>query len=207
MLKLFFNNEHATGETVDVHVEIIAQKAISIKTSENFFNFSLSSSFSILNEEQQNEIVSDLKKRELLIKMQISLAPLICLYEGFPMAFLGPPPEQIKNEILINNLKQCVKKCIDKYSQPGMVIQATSMYIRGITGGLHFASHLKPPNIEKIIQDFESEEGQRAASSVRAFMISEYMPLGRNLSDSWASSFWNQNYKIDKCQYPWEKNE
>lgn len=188
-------------------VEFMAKRSNEIKTSEKYINFSLASSYGKLGEEQKTQIVADLKKENIYSIIQQSLAPLTCLYDNFPMAFLGPPIEHIGKDTLIEVLKACISKYINKYEQPGMVMQASVMYIRGITGGLFFAKGLEVPDLDKIINDFDSEEGQRAASSVRAFVLSEYIPLGEEKSDSWARSFWNQCYKLDKCHLPWGKNE
>lgn len=188
-------------------VEFMAKRLNEIKTSEKYINFSLASSYRKLGKEQKEQIVADLKKERSYSIIQQSLAPLICLYDDFPMAFLGPPIEHIDKNTLIKVLKDCISECINKYEQPGMVMQASVMYIRGITGGLFFAKGMEVPDLDKIVNDFDSEEGQKAASSVRAFVMSEYMPLGEKKSDSWARSFWNQGYKLDKCHFPWEKNE
>lgn len=188
-------------------VEFMAKRLNEIKTNEKHINFSLASSYGKLGEGQKIQIVADLKKENFYSIIQQSLAPLTCLYDDFPMAFIGPPNEHIGKDTLINLLKACISECINKYEQPGMVLQASVMYIRGITGGLFFAKGMEVPDLDKIVNDFDSEEGQRAASSVRAFVMSEYIPLGEQRSDSWAKSFWNQGYKLDKCHFPWGKNE
>ena len=188
-------------------VEFMAKRSSEIKTSEKHINFSLASSYRKLGEKQKMQLVSDLKKEKIHRIIQQALAPLTCLYDGFPMAFIGPPSEHISKDDLIKILKTCISKCINKYEQPGMVMQASVMYIRGITGGLFFTKGMKAPDLDKIVSDFDSKEGQRAASSVRAFVLSEHMPLGEKRSDSWAKSFWNQSYKLDRCHFPWEKDE
>jgi hypothetical protein len=188
-------------------VEFMAKRLSELKTSEKFLNFSLASSYMDLSDKEKSQIVDHLNNEKFLSILQQALAPLTCLYDGFPMSFIGPPIEHIGRDTLIKILKTCISECINKYGQPGMVMQASVMYIRGITGGLYFANGMKPPDLEKIIKDFDSEEGKRAAASVRAFVMSEYMPMGEKKTDNWARSFWNQGYKIDKCHFPWEENE
>ena len=186
-------------------VEFMAKKSVEIKNTEKFLNFSLASSYTFLGADQKIQIVAELEKNNFLQVLQKSLAPLTCLYEGFPMAFLGPPADHNSKETMLAIIKECISACINKYEQPGMVMQATVMYIRGITGGLYFTNNIKPPNLEKIITDFDSDEGKKAAASVRAFVMSEYMPMEGKKSDEWSRSFWNQGYKIDKCHFPWDK--
>jgi len=188
-------------------VEFMAKRSNDIKASEKHINFSLASSYRELGEEQKTQIIADLKKENFFSIIQQSLAPLTCLYDDFPMAFIGPPSEYISRDTLIKALKTCISKCINKYEQPGMILQATVIYIRAIVGGLVFSKDVEVPDLNKIIKDFDSEEGQSSASLVRAMIMSEYMPLGEKKSDSWGRSFWNQGYKLDKCHFPWGKNE
>lgn len=187
-------------------IEFMAKRLSQIKTTKKFLNFSLASSYGKLSTDQKTQIVGELDQKQFLSILQESLAPLTCLYDRFPMAFIGPPYEHINRDTLLNFLKECISECINKYEQPGMVIQASVMYIRAITGGLYFRNNLKPPNLQKIITDFDSEEGQLASASVRAFVLSEPMVLGEEESNTWAKSFWNQGYKIDICQFPWDNN-
>ncbi len=188
-------------------VEFIAKKAVEITNNEKYMNFSLASSYTELGTDQKKIIVDEMEKENLLSILQKSLAPLTCLYEGFPMAFIGPPAEHSSKETMSKIIKECISDCINKYKQPGMVMQATVMYVRRITGGLYFTNDVKPPNLEKIITDFDSDEGRKVAASVRAFVMSEYMPIEERKSDFWSRSFWNQGYKIDRCQFPWNENE
>ena len=183
-------------------VEFMAKRLSEIKTTEKFLNFSLASSYAKLGAEQKTQIIDELDQKQFLSTLQKSLAPLTCLYEGFPMAFIGPPEEHSSRDTLINILKKCISECINKYEQPGMVMQASIMYIRGITGGLYFTNNIKPPNLDKIITDFDSEEGKLTSASVRAFVMSEHMPIGEKKSNTWAKAFWNQGYKIDSCHFP-----
>lgn len=188
-------------------VEFIAKRLNEIKTTEKHINFSLASSYEKIGQAQKDQIMEELDKNKYLSKLQEALSPLVCLYDGFPMSFVGPPKDLISRESMLKNLKRTVSECIDKYDQPGMVIQSSVMYIRGITGGLYFNKGMRPPDLEKIITDFDSDEGKMAAASVRAFVMTEYMPMGEEKSDKWSESFWNQGYKIDTCKFPWEENE
>lgn len=188
-------------------VELMAKKSVEVKTTDQFINFSLASSYSKLGADQKKQIVDELEKRNFLSTLQESLAPLTCFYEGFPMAFIGPPTDHYSKETMLSTMKECISACISKYKQPGMVMQATVMYVRGITGGLYFTNNIKPPDLEKIVTDFDSDEGKKAAASVRAYVISEYQSMDEGRADEWSRSFWNQGYKIDRCQFSWEEDE
>ena len=140
-------------------VEFMAKRLSEMKNTDEYFNFSLTSSYTQLDAELKMKIVDELKKEQLLPALQKSLAPLTCLYERFPMAFIGPPDEHYSRATLINILKNCISECMDRTSQPGVVMQSLVLYIRGITGHLCFSEGIEPPDLDKILTDFDSEEG------------------------------------------------
>ncbi len=71
----------------------MAKKSAEMRNAEKFINFSLASSYSFLDSDQKNAIVIEIDKKNFLPVLQKSLAPLICLYDGFPMAFIEPAVE------------------------------------------------------------------------------------------------------------------
>jgi hypothetical protein len=88
-----------------------------------------------------------------------------------------------------------------------LIIQANVMYVRGSTGGLHVAPHIEIPDLNTLIEDPESKKAERAGAFVRISAMQEMMPMGETRICDWAESFWNQSYKIDKCDFSWGKND
>jgi hypothetical protein len=184
----------------------IAEDAVKVFASKKQVNFALTSSYNLLLSEQKSKLVEMLAPQGQLQTLRKCLEPLIILHGSFPLSFLGQSQQNYKKDALIETLKKCVKDHFNKYNQPAMVAQATVMYISGITGGLYFCKGIEPPDIEKIITAPESEEGKKAAGSVRAFMLTELMPNEGDRLGEWANNFWDENYKISSCTFKWEND-
>jgi hypothetical protein len=179
----------------------LAKTAKQIHDSKISYNFALARSYAILATEEQGRINEALERLGILRQLRELLAPLILLYDGFPLAFLGRNDELPERMWLIERLKQTVEKHMDKYRTPGMAIQATMIYVRGITGGLFFAKEMSVPNLDAILADPESEDAKHAAGFVRSSAMMEVMPPAVDGESEWARSFWNQGLRIDKCDF------
>ena len=159
----------------------------------------MASSFKELKEEEKILLRDALQQKNILAPIQECLLPLVELYDGFPISFIGKPQEIVENSTLINRMRECVKKHFDKYEQPAMVIQSNVVYIRVITGGLHFVNNVEPPDLEAIVKTPDSEAARRSGGMVRSMVLQEFMPRGEKASYEWSKIFWNKNYTLDKC--------
>jgi hypothetical protein len=169
--------------------EQTAKLAHEIYANEKHTNFALCSSFLGLEDRQREELVSRLQHQTLLEPIQLYLAPLILLYDNFPMSFLGVTQAKIDKETLIKRIKGGIQRYMDKYEKPGLILQSTTIYIRGITGGLLLNKDIEAPDLNSIIDNPESEAAKRAAGFVRSTVLMEIM------------SFWNQGLQIDACEF------
>lgn len=181
--------------------ERITKLAHDIYASEKHINFALCSSFSRLEGRQKEELARKLNDQNLLEQIKLYLAPLIILYNNFPMSFLGVTQNVIEKETLIKRIKEGIKRYMDKYDKPGLVLQATTIYIRGIIGGLLLSKDIEPPDLNSIIDNPESEPAKRAGAFVRSSVLMECMsPDGEPLAN-WADSFWDQGLQVDTCKF------
>ncbi len=185
----------------------LATKAFELRETDKHINFTIASNFNLLSDNNKAELVRDLTESSDIYKYREALLPLMSLYQGFPLSFLGISEEVSEKEKLIDIMKKSVEKHLNKYETPASIIQANMIYVRGSTGGLHVASHIEVPDLNALLEDPESEKAKRAASFVRIGAMQEMMPMGDTQNNDWAKSFWNQNYKIDKCDFSREKND
>lgn len=188
-------------------IEGVAKAANEVKETERHLNFSLSSSFSELNQSAQEKLLKILSNREILPNLQEAIAPLVILYRGFPMSFIGKPNEFLGKNILIDMVKTSIEKYLDKYETPSLIIQSNILYIRGLTGGLHFSPDIDVPDLNVFFTDPDSDEAKRAAGFVRSGALTEFMPMGEVRPNEWAKLFWNQNYHLDDCDFSWENDD
>jgi hypothetical protein len=185
----------------------IATKAFELRETDQHINFTIASNFNLLSDNKKSELVHDRTKSSDISKFRDALLPLIALYQGFTLSFIGVSEEIRNKEELIAIVKKSIERHFNKYETPASIIQANVIYVRGATGGLHVASHIEMPDLNSLLDDPESDKAKRAESFARIGAMQEMMPREDKQNFDWAKSFWNQSYKIDKCDFSWEKND
>jgi hypothetical protein len=200
------NDQFDYRKGVELVVDL-AQRAFELKETDKHINFTLASNFSLLSAERKAELVKGLEKDSKIKQYRDCLQPLITLYKDFPMSFIGESKNKLTKKSLVENIRNCVEKYIDKYETPALIIQANVVYVRSVTGGLQIAPHIETPDLNSLIDDPESEKARRAGSFARINAMQEFSILGEKRADDWSRSFWNQGYKIDKCDFSWEEND
>lgn len=200
------NDEFGYREGINLSTNL-AKQAFDLKETDKHINFTLVSNFNLISSDSKSELVHRLKKNAELDKYRESLLPLIALYKEFPLSFIGMSEKGIDKTTLIEKIKSCIENHIDKYERPALIIQANVLYVRGATSGLHVASHIEVPDLNALIEDPESEQSKRAGGFVRISTMQEFMAMGEERYGDWSKSFWNQGYKVDKCDFSWEDND
>ena len=161
-------------------------------------NFAYASSYGKLQDEEKNALVNKLSSLGILDDLRTYLAPLVLLYDEFPMRFIGPPSTVISNEQLVTKISSCVEKHVDKYKTPGIVLNGSVLLSRLVTRKISFSSDMDIPDFNSVIEAPESEEAKRAAGFMRANAIGEFGML--EISDAWARYFWNRGYELSPCK-------
>jgi hypothetical protein len=136
-------------------------------------NYAMQSAYADLKDEQKEELIDTWKRQHLFEDIQHALAPLVLLYDGFSLAFVGPPSSVISQETLIARIKQCVGKHLNKYETPAIVLHGTMLLTRLLAGTIKFAAHIDIPDLNAVIERPESDEAKRAAAFMRASAIGE----------------------------------
>jgi hypothetical protein len=178
----------------------LAKVAHSLFKGEKHVNFALCGNYSLLPAEAKSEIVAIWEKKGWLNGIRRALAPLTLQYDDFPMAFLGIGDIDVKSAILLQELKQTVGKCINKYATPGFVLQTNLVMVQAATGGLRISQDIKLPDFDSIIKEPNSEAAKRAAAFVRAGSFAMCVP-DEHMLEKWSKSFWNQGLKVDSCSF------
>lgn len=162
-------------------------------------NYALISSFNKLTSEQKLDIVASLRNDDVLEIIQNAIAPLVILYDECPLSFMGPPTNTYSEEDLVSIIKQCVKKTIDRYETPAVVLYGAMLLSRLVTKTIEFSSNMDLPDFDSVINSPDSDEAKRAAGFMRANGLGEFGIL--KLSNSWAKHFWDRNYELSPCEF------
>jgi hypothetical protein len=162
-------------------------------------NFALASSYSALAAEAKRAITETAAQTPMLAVLQNGLEPLLTLYRGCPLEFLGLPEQPRARELLVAAMKTVVGQHFDKYRTPALVSLACVLYIRSVNGGLFFTQDVPAPDLNALVDDPDSEAAQRAASFVRATVLNEFGRTPRGDTPDWPGLFWNQGLQIDGC--------
>ena len=195
--------EYAKGVRLAIDLAKISH---SVLKDEKHKNFALCGNYSLLSPEAKSEIVTICQKKGWLNDIQRSLAPLTLQYDDFPMAFFGIGDLDVKPEVLLQELRRVVAKCINKYETSGLVLQTNLIMVQAATGGLRISQHIQLPDFDSIINSPDSEAAKRAAAFVRAGAFAMCLPDDCML-EKWSKSFWNQGLKVDSCSFSEEGDD
>ncbi len=163
-------------------------------------NYAVQSAYAGLTDDQKVELVDAWRRQRLLDNIRHALAPLVLLYDGFSLAFVGPPSSMISNEALIQRIKECVGKHLDKYETPGIVLNGAMILTRLMAGTINFAAHIDVPDFNAVIERPGTDEAKRAAAFMRANAMAELGML--DLGTDWPRYFWNRGAKLSPCELP-----
>ena len=147
------------------------------------------------------EMTDMIKRLEYFGKLEIireCLAPLVMLYDDFPMRFIGKPKKHFSKNELVNLIHSAVKNTINKYDTGGIVLHSAILVCGMLTSTIHFNNKIKLPDINAIVERPDSQGAKQAAAFVRATALA-FCTSGE-LSNEWAKSFWNKNMTLSKCE-------
>ncbi|HWQ43537.1 MAG TPA: hypothetical protein VN456_16075 [Desulfosporosinus sp.] len=180
-------------------IERVFLTVYNLKTEGQEGNYALMSSFNKLTLAQKVEIVSSLRNDGVLELIQNAIAPLVLLYNECPLSFMGPPTTPYSEEELVSIIKKCVKKTIDRYETPSIVLYGAMLLSKLVTKSISFPSNMDLPDFNSVINSPDSEEAKMAAGFMRASGLAEFGMLG--LKKSWAKHFWDRNYELSPCEF------
>ncbi|WP_292655693.1 hypothetical protein [Nitratifractor sp.] len=158
-----------------------------------------------LTDVEKKKIIKKLIDGGVYLEISDLLSPLIHFYKRSPFSFLIKEIDYLKDEehILLNRLKKCIGNHFDRFQSASILAMANVFYVEARDGKIHYPSHIEPPDLNALIENQESEEANRAAAHIRNHLKTEFMMLEYtgNYDSTWAKSFWNQSYRLDKCEF------
>lgn len=162
-------------------------------------NYALMSSFNILRLDQKTSVNERLQAEGTLETIQNSIAPLVLLYDGCPLSFVGHPTTKYGENYLVSTIKECVGRTIDRYETPAVVLYGAMLIARLVTKTISLPAGMDLPDFNAVVDSPDSEEAKRAAGFMRASGLAEFGML--NISNEWAKHFWNRNFSLSPCEF------
>lgn len=109
-------------------------------------NYALLSEVAELNTVQRVSFMNTLSAEAMPEPLREYIAPLTLLYDGCPLAFIGPPEKVYREEQLIKSIRACVERHIDKYETPAIVLHGAILLARLVAGTISFSADIKIPD-------------------------------------------------------------
>lgn len=163
-------------------------------------NFALQFAYTKLTKEGRTLILKGWAQDDLLETIREAIAPLMLLYDGCPLAFVGPPENVYSQEELIGRISYSVANHLDKTQTPGVMLHGAMLLTRLMAGTVKFAQHIEIPDLNAVVENPESDEARKAAAFMRASAGAEWGIL--EVPPDWSRYFWNRNGALKRCQLP-----
>lgn len=181
-------------------LEAVVEVTQELPAQDNSFNFALQIAYAKLPEETKAQILERWDQEDLLCTIRDAISPLILLYDGCALAFVGPPKNVYSQDELIGRISRTVENHLDKTQTPGAVLHGAMLLTRLMAGTIKFSQHIEIPDLNAVVENPESEEARKAASFMRANAGAEWGML--KVPPDWAKHFWNRNGELKRCELP-----
>lgn len=193
---------HAYGERRGIKlVSDFIQMAYDIQDWSPWPEFTFVSSYRALSPALQTMLIDSLERHGVLDEVRVPLSRFIrCYPEGNPMIFLlkGKHRHPYKKDLAIS--KAIIDQIYDRRSYRAVVLQSLTLYTGARAGKIKYTPDVPLPNLNAIVDDFEGQEGQRAAAHVRCTISQFHMVYMKQLGIDWATYFWTRGFQLERSE-------
>ncbi len=162
------------------------------------FNYALQIAYADLSNDVKSTIVRHWEQEGMLETIRDAIPPLVLLYDGSSLAFVGPPLTVQSEEALSNSISNSVANHLDKTKTAGVVLHGLLLLTRLMAGTIKFMRHIEIPDLNAVIEEPDRDEARKAAAFMRALGGAEWGML--EVPNDWARHFWNRNAELSDCE-------
>ncbi len=152
---------------------------------------------------QGKKIRANLGNNGLLDNIQLTIYPLVSLYNECPLNILFDERALEKNhsdiETSLATLKRVVKNNFIRRDREAMITQTALLYLLGLTRKFTVSANINLGNLNAMFEYPETEEAREVAASVRASLNGLYY-FNRDKREIWCRYFWRHGYSISSCE-------
>lgn len=159
----------------------------------------LISSYSILSEDDKNEILVHLQKKALLPRLKYLLTPFLSLYPHCPLNFIlkDNATESFRQEYL-SKYKEYLKKLTDKTSFESTIVMANVVNFLNHLDRLKVAEGNNLPQLVEVLDYPNTENSKRIASFLRSTISMCFnKDWDYDRDNEWIKYFWNQSLRLE----------
>ena len=155
-------------------LEIVVETTTGMPVRERSFNYALQIAYADLSNDVKSTIVRHWDQEGMLETIRDAIAPLVLLYDGSSLAFVGPPLTVQSEEALINSISNSVANHLDKTKTPGVILHGVLLLTPLMAGTRKFMRHIEIPDLNAVIEEPDSDEARKAAAFMRALGGAEW---------------------------------
>lgn len=157
------------------------------------------SNFESLDDSARKALLEFLDNSGHLAAISVAFTPINRILGPCPLAVFEDH-RHLSDEECLKHLTDCVDAHTDRYGSRTSCSLATLYYSQACIDRIKIAEGLHVPDLEAIIRDPESDEGQRAAADVRIYSMMEIGFHSERSETNWPSVFWGRCKRASPCQ-------
>ena len=183
------------GERDGIHTALrLIKEADSLQNREGRSKFSFQSSYRRLTGEHWQKLRAGLEEAGIAQLCRDSLGPFVrCYPTDNPFSpLVNNPKAEPPSDRDIELARDVVRNLFDRRAKPACAVQSVVLAAELQAGSLKYTTAVRPPDLNAIFSDFESEASQHACSHVRTQTNFMFMFAENEIGDTWARYFWNR---------------
>jgi hypothetical protein len=171
--------------------------SFAVKKWNHPIDFAFISSFKLFNGEEKSILLNRVNRAEYNNDLKLGLEDFCLLYAENPLEFLHDSSTYKFSEKFVLTLKKIIADNFDRRSQGAMITQTVAYYSILRSGKHHYPSNFNHPDLNAIINGFESEKAKESVGIVRNLINSSFLMLSKYVGNEWVKYFWNSGMKIE----------
>jgi hypothetical protein len=193
----FVLERHGPQKGIELAIVLI-EAAFQSATDQPQPEFSFISAHRQLSDDGKAAVREKLRSARKLDELRTALDPFVrCYPKDNPLAYLWDAAIPSHSDADVATARKVVGPRLNRWSPEGTLMQAAVLYGEHATGRLKYSDNVKPPNLEAIVSDFDSPEGQHASSHARTSTSMVYAHYKDRLGNAWAEYFWRRGLALD----------
>ncbi|MFT6867725.1 MAG: hypothetical protein ACJA08_002569 [Cyclobacteriaceae bacterium] len=164
--------------------------------SSGSFHFSFISSYELLNQDEKNRIIEDLKDHGSLDLLRSTLTNFLSIYPNCPLNFLLENKNPSQN-FSTQDVKGVLQLLYDKMGRTSTFAMGNVIYHMFCLEKLVVVDKSAMSELPKLVDYPKTEISKLIASSIRASIHAIFNETFHHSKNHWNSYFWNRGHELE----------